>query len=114
MQAIFTFLQARLSNAFTDMKVSMQDITSATIDEALTGPTFVPEVGATRRRMNIISDIKRPENQRKYSTVVHLYTQTPCITYKRIYKILYTLALKILKTKIAVYICCFRILKNRM
>ena len=96
------------------MKVSIQDITMATIDEALSGPTFVPEVGATRRRMNIISDIKRPEKQRKYSTVVHFYTQTPFITYKLIYKILYTLALKILKTKIAVYICCFQILKNRM
>jgi hypothetical protein len=54
-----------LSNAFADMKVSYQDITMATIDEAISGPTFVPEVGATRRRMNIISDIKRPESQRK-------------------------------------------------
>jgi len=45
------------------MKVSIQDITMATIDEALSGPTFVPEVGATRRRMNIMSDIKRPVNQ---------------------------------------------------
>ena len=58
------------------MKVSIQDITMATIDEALSGPTFVPEVGATRRRMNIMSDIKRPANQRKYSTVVHFYTNT--------------------------------------
>jgi hypothetical protein len=47
------------------MDVSYQDITMAAIDEALSGPTFVPEVGATRRRMNIISDIKRPETQRK-------------------------------------------------
>ena len=47
------------------MKVSYQDITMATIYEAISGPTFVPEVGATRRRMNIISDIKRPESQRK-------------------------------------------------
>jgi len=61
--AIFTFLQAHLSNSFSDMQVSFTDITMATIDEALSGPTFVPEVGATRRRMNIISDIPRPDYQ---------------------------------------------------
>jgi len=61
--AIFTFLQAQLANSFADMEVSFQDITMATIDEALSGPTFVPEVGATRRRMNIVSDIRRPPYQ---------------------------------------------------
>jgi len=35
----------------------------ATIDESISGPVFVPEVGATRRRMNIVSDIRRPDYQ---------------------------------------------------
>jgi hypothetical protein len=61
--AIFTFMQAMLSNAVADMKVAYTDITSATIDEAISGPYFVPDVGATRRRMDIKSDIVRPKNQ---------------------------------------------------
>jgi hypothetical protein len=61
--ATFTFLQAQTNNAFADMEVTFQDITMATIDESLSGPTFVPWVGATRRRMNIISDIRRPDYQ---------------------------------------------------
>jgi len=47
------------------MEVTFRDITMATIDEALSGPRFVPWVGATRRRMGIISDIRRPKYQRK-------------------------------------------------
>ena len=63
--ALWTFIQARLSNAFSDMEVTFTDITMATIDEAISGPKFVPWVGATRRRMGIKSDIQRPHNQRK-------------------------------------------------
>jgi hypothetical protein len=65
-KAIFVFLQAQQSNFATDMEVTYQDITMATIDEALSGPRFVKEVGATRRRMNIVSDIRRPITQRKF------------------------------------------------
>ena len=64
--AMFVFLQAQLSNFATDMEVTYQDITMATIDEAISGPRFVQEVGATRRRMNIISGIRRPISQRKF------------------------------------------------
>uniref|UniRef100_A0A7S4EM18 Uncharacterized protein n=2 Tax=Pseudo-nitzschia australis TaxID=44445 RepID=A0A7S4EM18_9STRA len=60
---IFTFLQANVANFVSDMNVTYQDITLATIDEAISGQIFVPLVGATRRRMNIISDISRPTNQ---------------------------------------------------
>lgn len=63
--AIFVFLQAQLANFAADMEVTYQDITMATIDEAISGPRFVSEVGATRRRMNIVSDIRRPITQRK-------------------------------------------------
>ena len=63
--AIFTFIQANIANSFSDMEVTFQDITMATIDEALSGPKFVPWVGATRRRMDIKSDIQRPIYQRK-------------------------------------------------
>lgn len=61
--AVFTFLQAQLANTFSDMEVTYQDITQATIDEAISGPRFVKWAGATRRRMNIKSDIRRPINQ---------------------------------------------------
>jgi len=61
--AVFTFLQAQFTQSFADMEVSFTDITMATIDEAISGPEFVPRVGATRRRMNIISDIQRPKYQ---------------------------------------------------
>merc|ERR1712154_439275 len=61
--AMFTFLQALVSNFVTNMAVNYPDVTMAKIDEAISGPVFVPSVGATRRRMNIISDIRRPENQ---------------------------------------------------
>ena len=63
--AIFVFLQAQLTNSFADMAVTYQDITMATIDEAISGRRFQPEVGATRRRMNIVSDIKRASTQRE-------------------------------------------------
>jgi hypothetical protein len=54
------FLQSSLINAVSDYRVQLNDITSATCDEALCGPEFVPCSGATRRRMNIKSDIERP------------------------------------------------------
>ncbi|KAG7372911.1 hypothetical protein IV203_033635 [Nitzschia inconspicua] len=54
------FLQSTLINAVSDYRVQPNDITSATCDEAMCGPEFVPCSGATRRRMNIKSDIKRP------------------------------------------------------
>jgi len=72
--AIFTYLQALLSNAFADMEVTFRDITMATIDEALSGPRFVPWVGATRRRMGIISDIRRPISQ-QCTTVKQNWTE---------------------------------------
>jgi len=61
--AYFVFIQALISNFASDMQVTYQDITLATIDEAISGQTFVREVGATRRRMNIESDISRPISQ---------------------------------------------------
>jgi len=61
--AVFVFIQANIANYFSDMEVTYQDITLATIDEALSGPRFVKEVGATGRRMNIVSDISRPSTQ---------------------------------------------------
>ena len=54
------FLQSTMINAVSDYRVQLHDITSATCDEALCGPEFVPCSGATRRRMNIKSDIERP------------------------------------------------------
>ena len=63
--AYFSFIQASISNFASDMQVTYQDITLATIDEAISGQKFVREVGATRRRMNIESDISRPISQRK-------------------------------------------------
>lgn len=61
--SFFVYIQANIANYFVDMEVTYQDITLATIDEAISGPRFVTEVGATRRRMNIKSDIQRPMNQ---------------------------------------------------
>lgn len=61
---MFIFLQAFLfTNEVTNYNVGPDDITSATCDEALCGPAFVPCSGATRRRMNIVSDIPRPTSQ---------------------------------------------------
>ncbi|KAG7372924.1 hypothetical protein IV203_033648 [Nitzschia inconspicua] len=57
------FLQSTLINAVSDYRVQLNDITSATCDEAMCGPEFVPCSGATRRRMNIKSDIERPVYQ---------------------------------------------------
>eukprot|EP00529_Nitzschia_sp_RCC80_P000146 CAMPEP_0113485388 /NCGR_PEP_ID=MMETSP0014_2-20120614/24458_1 /TAXON_ID=2857 /ORGANISM="Nitzschia sp." /LENGTH=874 /DNA_ID=CAMNT_0000379033 /DNA_START=293 /DNA_END=2917 /DNA_ORIENTATION=+ /assembly_acc=CAM_ASM_000159 len=57
------FLQSTLINAVSDFRVGPDDVTSATCDEALCGPEFVPCSGATRRRMNIKSDIERPPEQ---------------------------------------------------
>uniref|UniRef100_A0A7S4AHW5 Transmembrane protein n=1 Tax=Pseudo-nitzschia australis TaxID=44445 RepID=A0A7S4AHW5_9STRA len=57
------FLQATMINAMTDFRVGLNDITTATCDEAICGPHFGPCVGAIRRRMNIKSDIERPISQ---------------------------------------------------
>ena len=63
-----------MTNAMFDMEVSFTDITLATIDEAISGPAFVPWVGATRRRMNIVSDIQRPSYQ-QCAVAEHNWTQ---------------------------------------
>ena len=60
---VFIFLQSVFTNQVNNFEVGPDDITTATCDEALCGPEFVPCVGATRRRMNIISDIARPTSQ---------------------------------------------------
>jgi len=60
---MFIFLQSVFTNQVNNFDVGPDDITSATCDEALCGPGFVPCSGATRRRMNIISDIPRPISQ---------------------------------------------------
>lgn len=57
------YLQSVFIDAVADFSVGFNDITSATCDEALSGPVFVPCSGATRRRMNIVSDIPRPKYQ---------------------------------------------------
>lgn len=57
------YLQSVIIDAVSDFRVGFDDITSATCDEALCGPVFVPCSGATRRRMNIKSDIQRPPEQ---------------------------------------------------
>ena len=59
----FIYLQSMIVNQVSNFNVKLGDITTATCDEALCGPEFVPCSGATRRRMNIISAIPRPENQ---------------------------------------------------
>lgn len=60
---VFIFLQSVILNQVSNFNVELGDITTATCDEALCGPEFVPCSGATRRRMNIISDIPRPVDQ---------------------------------------------------
>ena len=59
----FLYFQSVLTNQINNFNVAADDITAATCDEALCGPEFVPCSGATRRRMNIVSDIVRPESQ---------------------------------------------------
>ncbi|KAL7450668.1 hypothetical protein ACHAWC_002549 [Mediolabrus comicus] len=57
----FLFLQSQITNSVTNFAVSPDDITAATCEEAhCEVGAFVPCVGATRRRMNIISSIARP------------------------------------------------------
>lgn len=63
----FIFLQSQITNNVANFAVGPDDITSATCEEAhcevgAFGPdsAFVPCVGATRRRMNIVSSIPRP------------------------------------------------------
>jgi hypothetical protein len=60
---VFIYLQSLLVNQVGNFNVDPDDITASTCDEALCGPEFVPCSGATRRKMNIVSDIPRPENQ---------------------------------------------------
>jgi hypothetical protein len=60
---VFIFLQGVIINKLANFNVGPDEITSATCDEAICGPVFVPCVGATRRRMGIISDISRPKYQ---------------------------------------------------
>ena len=62
-KCFWIFLQSIFIDSVSDFSVGFNDITSATCDEALTGPVFVPCPGATRRRMGIISDIPRPDYQ---------------------------------------------------
>lgn len=57
----FIFLQSQITNNVGNFAVGPDDITSATCEEAhCEVGAFVPCVGATRRRMNIISSIARP------------------------------------------------------
>lgn len=60
---VFIYLQSLLVNEVSNFNVDPDDISTATCDEALCGPEFVPCSGATRRRMNIVSDIARPMDQ---------------------------------------------------
>ncbi len=56
----FIFLQSQITNNVGNFAVGPDDITSATCEEAhCEVGAFVPCVGATRRRMNIISSIPR-------------------------------------------------------
>ncbi|KAK1739929.1 hypothetical protein QTG54_009688 [Skeletonema marinoi] len=57
----YMFLQSQITNSVGNFAVGPDDITSATCEEAhCEVGQFVPCVGATRRRMNIISSIPRP------------------------------------------------------
>jgi hypothetical protein len=57
----FIFLQSQITNNVANFAVGPDDITSASCEEAhCEVGAFVPCVGATRRRMNIISSILRP------------------------------------------------------
>jgi hypothetical protein len=62
-KCVFIYLQAFMVNQVSNFHVDPNDITTATCDEALCGPEFVPCSGATRRRMDILSDIPRPKDQ---------------------------------------------------
>jgi len=59
----FIFLQQYLTNQMHNYNVGPDTITLSTCDEALCGPEFLPCSGASRRRMNIVSDIPRPSSQ---------------------------------------------------
>ena len=57
----FIFLQSQITNSVGNFHVGPDDVTSATCEEAhCEVGAFVPCVGATRRRMNIVSSIARP------------------------------------------------------
>ena len=65
-RCVFIFLQSLFINQVSNFNVNQDDVTTATCDEALCGPEFVRCSGATRRRMNIVSDISRPIDQQCY------------------------------------------------
>lgn len=60
---VFIFFQSVMTNRMNNFQVGPNEITSATCDEAMCGPEFVPCSGATRRRMDIVSTIARPLDQ---------------------------------------------------
>jgi hypothetical protein len=60
---VFIYLQGVMINNMANFNVGLEHITSASCDEAMCGPVFVPCSGATRRRMNIVSGIPRPKSQ---------------------------------------------------
>jgi hypothetical protein len=67
---IWIGLRAFIINSVTNLQVGADDITPATCEEAMCEATeitgyegFVPCSGASRRRMNVTSDIKRPIEQ---------------------------------------------------
>jgi len=59
----FIGIQSMIINTLSDLRVAPGTITSATCEEAMCELEFVPCSGASRRRMNIHSDIERPKNQ---------------------------------------------------
>lgn len=59
----FIFLQSVIINNAGNFSVGPQHTTSATCEEAMCGEEYAPCAGATRRRMNIESDIERPDFQ---------------------------------------------------
>jgi hypothetical protein len=60
---VFLYLKGVLMNTVGNFHVGLDHMTGATCDEAMCGPAFVRCSGATRRRMNIVSDIPRPKEQ---------------------------------------------------
>ena len=60
---VFIFFQQLFTNRFDSFAVGLNEITSATCDEAMCGREFGSCSGATRRRMDIVSSIARPVDQ---------------------------------------------------
>ena len=59
----FLYLQQLIVNKMTNFAVAQGMKNAATCEEAICELVFVPCSGASRRRMNIKSDIMRPRNQ---------------------------------------------------